>query len=231
MTGPQRSPEVDAAEAEKFRHEAELAKHQARKESILADSAQIDLDKKQEDLSEKRADNKYHRTYWFTGSVDAGTCKALMTQLDVWRHQSNDPIEIIFNSPGGDVTAGLALFDYMQTIRRQGIQIVTSTMGMAASMAGILLQAGDVRRMGKEAWVLIHEASFGATGSFGDVEDRVKWIERIQDRILDVFAERSLASNAPKPLTKAQFRRRWHRKDWWLSSDECLLHGIVDEVI
>jgi ATP-dependent Clp protease protease subunit len=231
MSETKRSPEVDAAEAGKLRAEAKLAEAQTRKELAAAESAEIDLAKKVEEYEEKRADNKYHRIYVFSSTVSDTTVATCIKQLDVWKRQSKEPIEIIFNSPGGDVTSGLALFDYLLAMRREGIKLTTTAMGMAASMAGILLQAGDVRRMGKEAWVLIHEASFTTGGSFGDVEDRVKWIERIQDRILDMFAERSLASKAPKPLTKQQFRRRWHRKDWWLSSDECLEHGIVDELV
>ncbi len=90
-------------------------------------------------------------------------------------------------------------------------------------MAGILLQAGDVRTMGRESWLLIHQAAFSALGSTYEIEDRVEWVKRIQDRILDIFADRS-------KLTKAQIRRRWHRKDWWIDSDEALKLGLVDEL-
>jgi ATP-dependent protease ClpP protease subunit len=89
-------------------------------------------------------------------------------------------------------------------------------------MAGILLQAGDVRIMGKESWLLIHQVSFGASGSFGEVEDTTKWVDRIQDRVLDIFASRS-------KMSKAQIKRKWNRTDWWISSDEALKLGFVDE--
>jgi ATP-dependent Clp protease protease subunit len=147
-----------------------------------------------------------------------------MAQLSTWnRTEPGSAIQIVFNSPGGEVTSGLALYDFILSLRADGHHITTTSLGMAASMAGILLQAGDTRSMASEAWLLIHEASFGVSGSFGDVEDRVKWIERIQDRILDIFAARS-------NLTKGQIKRRWHRKDWWLSSDEALTLGFIDEI-
>jgi ATP-dependent protease ClpP protease subunit len=94
---------------------------------------------------------------------------------------------------------------------------------MAASMAGILLQAGDERVMGKETWVLLHEASFLAAGKIGEVDDTVEWVKKVQKRILAIFAGRS-------NLSRSQIERRWKRKDWWLSSTDCLKHGFVDKV-
>jgi ATP-dependent Clp protease protease subunit len=224
------------AEAEKFRAEGRAAtltaRSAARKSIAEAEEIELKLGKLKHDAdreNEKRRDelagHRYHHVYMFKGSVDDSSAQKCMDQLTLWLRQDDEPtdIEILFNSPGGSVTAGLALWDHIQFIRSAGYKVTTSTIGMAASMAGILLQAGDVRIMGKESWLLIHEASFGAQGSFGEVEDTVKWIERIQGRILDIFATRS-------NLTKAQIKRRWTRTDWWISSDEALSLGLVDEV-
>jgi ATP-dependent protease ClpP protease subunit len=94
---------------------------------------------------------------------------------------------------------------------------------MAASMAGILLQAGDTRVMAKESWLMIHEASFGASGKIGDVEDTVEWVKMVQERILSIFSERS-------GLTKAFLKKNWQRKNWWISSDYALKLNLIDEV-
>lgn len=219
------------AEAEQARAGAEFARAEAgkaaaetRKALAEAEVAEIDLAKRRHEESKRLAGDEHFHVYRFQTAVEAGSAKACMDQLATWhRLDPGCPIEIVFNSPGGDVVNGLALFDYIQELRRAGHRVTTKALGMAASMAGILLQAGDVRVMSAESWLLIHEASFGVSGSFGDVEDRVKWIERIQDRILDIFAARS-------KLSKSQIRRRWHRKDWWLSSDEALKLGFIDEV-
>jgi ATP-dependent protease ClpP protease subunit len=96
---------------------------------------------------------------------------------------------------------------------------------MAASMAGVLLQAGDVRWCSQSSWVMIHRASYGAIGQSHDIEDQVKFVRRIEDRILDIFVLRSEGK-----LTKAKIKRNWDRKDWWLTADECLELGIVDSV-
>jgi ATP-dependent protease ClpP protease subunit len=94
---------------------------------------------------------------------------------------------------------------------------------MAASMAGILLQAGHQRIMGRESWLMIHEASFSASGKTGDVEDTVEWVKAMQERILNIFATRS-------KMTKSALKRKWTRKNWWISSDEALKLGFVDEI-
>ena len=90
-------------------------------------------------------------------------------------------------------------------------------------MAGILLQAGDVRWIGHQAWVMIHRAAFGAYGKTFDVEDEVELVKRIEERCLDIFVTRS-------KLTKLKIKRNWDRKDWWISADECLELQLVDEV-
>ena len=94
---------------------------------------------------------------------------------------------------------------------------------MAASMAGILLQAGGTRWIGHQAWMMIHRAAFGAIGKTYEVEDEVKLVKRIEDRCVDIFVSRSR-------LTKLKIKRNWDRKDWWIDADECLELGLVDEV-
>ena len=94
---------------------------------------------------------------------------------------------------------------------------------MAASMAGILLMAGDVRWLGHQSWMMIHRAAFGAYGKTCEIEDEVKFVQRIEERILDVFTSRS-------KLTKQKIKRNWERKDWWISSDECLDLELIDEI-
>ena len=220
------------AQREKELSEARFNKAEAKKAEIEAHGYQIDLDKKVDERKAVLANDLYNKTYYFSKDVNAGTATNCMERLAYWNR--TDPgcdIEIVFNSPGGDVTHGLALFDFIQEIKAKGHKVTTKTLGMAASMAGILLQAGSHRQMGREAWVLIHEASFGAVGSYGEVEDRLKWVEKVQERILDIFASRAATSGAEQPMTRGQIKKNWHRKDWWLSSDDCLKYGFVDELV
>lgn len=218
--------EADAAlaEAEKERAEARMFSAEAEAAELLLVKARFDVEREQEKRKSELAAHKYHHVYLFKGPVESASVAACMNQLTEWMR--NDPgcrIEIVFNSPGGAVIDGMALWDHIQLVRAAGHHVTTSSVGMAASMAGILLQAGDVRIMGKESWLLIHEGSFGAMGSVGEVEDTVEWVKKIGDRIADIFASRS-------KMSKAAIKRKWHRKDWWISSDEALKLGFVDEI-
>lgn len=205
-----------AAEARKFKAEAELAEHDAALGLIQLKEAQH---KRKVDL----AGDEHHYVYRFNGGVAGTSVAACIKQLSTW-HRINPKCDItlVLNSPGGEVIAGLALWDFLIELKETH-HLKTVARGYAASMAGILLQAGHERVMGAEASLLIHEASFGAGGSMGDVEDTVEWIRKLQDRILDIFAARS-------HLTKGQIKRRWRRKDWWLTSVEAEKFGFVDKV-
>lgn len=187
--------------------------------------------------AEIAADDKFNHTYYFNTSVGDTSTRALMQRLSYWsRTDPGCDIEIVFNSPGGSVIDGLALFDFIQEIRRKGHKVITRTVGMAASMAGILLQAGDERIMARESWLLIHEVATVAIGKIGEIDDEVQFVKRIQSRVLEIFAEgcaRAHAANptvCTKPFTVQQLKKNWARKDWWVSAPEALEHGLVDTV-
>jgi len=219
------------AEAEKALAEAEAARADKHKQEVeiefgllQTEQEKIRLERERYARSKELASNEFHHLYLYTDEVNSKSVNACMSQLADWNRLSPGcDIEIQFTSPGGSIISGMALYDFIQQIRDSGHRVITSTIGYAASMAGILLQAGDDRVMGKEAWVLIHQASFGAVGSFGDVEDTYEWVKRIQGRIVDIFATRS-------NLSKREIEKNWARKDWWLDSDECLKYGLVDKV-
>jgi len=205
------------AEADHAEAEAKIARAQA----TAAEIGMRDLERKEVDYL---AGNKFHKVYAFNDPVSAPSVGACISQLNIWsRTDPNCGIEIIFNSPGGSVIDGMALYDYLQTLRRAGHTLTTTAFGMAASMAGILLQAGDVRVIGAESYILIHEISTMAIGKIGELEDVVEFTKKIQGRVLRIFAERS-----NKPV--GYFEKHWRRQDWWLDSSECLKLGIVDEI-
>ena len=235
--------EIDAAKAKTEREaresdvkvrkvEAELAI--AKEGLVQASYATRNMDRVEKEML---AEDKFNHVYYFNSTVGETSVRSCMNRLSYWNRVSPGcDIEIIFNSPGGSVIDGLALFDYIQELKRSGHHVTTKALGMAASMAGILTQAGTERVMAKESWMLIHEISTLAVGKIGDIEDEVKFVKRIQERVLTIFAEgcaKAHAANptvATKPFSMASLRKGWNRKDWWLDSDECLMHGIVDRV-
>lgn len=216
--------EAEAA-AENHRAEAELHRANTRSADLYNEREAIITAKAKRSEAEELAANKFHHVYNFGSVVNDSSVNGCIDQLTKWtRIDGAVDIEIVFNSPGGSIIDGFALFDYIQMLRRKGHHITTTTLGMAASMAGVLLQAGDVRRMGAEAVILIHEASFGAMGKTGEVEDTMELVKKLQKRIVKIFASRS-------KMSVREIERRWKRKDWWITSDEALKLGLVDEVL
>lgn len=225
--------DIALTEAEVRKTDAEARNTEAlvRKNELEADKADIELKSRKLDFAikeEKRARDKAsddeNFLYRFEGEVSSGSVRRCMCALTEWsRLNPKCDIEIIFSSPGGSIIDGFELFDFIQDLRNKGHHMTTGTLGYAASMAGILLQAGDTRWCGGEAWVMIHRAAFGAWGKTYEIEDEVKFVKRLEERILDIFTARS-------KLTRNKIKRNWDRKDWWISSNEAKDLGLIDEV-
>lgn len=213
------------AEGRKFAAEADQAEHDAAVSAIQRRNAE------RKEADELAAD-RHHHVYVFDKEVSAASATACKNQLTQWVRTAPGPVtvELVIDSPGGSVFDGFHLIDFITFLHDQGHTVNTTAFGMAASMAGVLLQAGVRRRMGANSMLLIHEASFSAGGSFGRVEDQVTMVEKMHDRILTLFAARAANSDAADALTKRQIERRWKRKDWWLTADEAKRFGFVDEV-
>jgi len=216
-----------AAQDEKFRAEAAMFDAQAEKARSETRSFNLVLAREEKRDRELAALNEELNVYHFFGEVGDKSALMLMRSIERFaRIQPDKEIEILFTSPGGSILAGLAIVDHIRALRRQyNVKVRTVALGMAASMAGILLQSGDVRVMGRESWLLIHQASLMAGGSYGEVMDTLDWIGKVQERIVDLFLER-----AGDKITRAEFKRGWKRKDWWLSSADALKYGFIDEV-
>lgn len=238
-------PELIAALVSKTEAETEAARAEARADNarasgleLEATAAEIALEREQYKRERELVNDHHTKFFRFDTQVDPKSVEYCIDTVAEWcrlaKPDEDVHVKIQFNSPGGSVWDGLALFDEIQHWRRQGVRFTTSTIGMAASMAGILLQAGDKRVMAPESWLLIHKTSFGVLGDFDEVQDRVKLLDRIQGRILDIFAARAKEAGengtASEPITRELLDEKWERRDWWIPSDEALKFGLVDEV-
>ncbi len=216
-----RAAKIHALETEAERNVAEAAHYRA-----MTRDVELDADEKEREDRKARSLWDQHRILRIADSIGSSSVTIAMQRLHQFHVE--DPgceIEIQFTSPGGSVLQGMALFDYIGYLRAQGHRVTTVVSGMAASMAGILIQAGDHRVMGKESWLLIHEVSLSAEGKIGELEDTTKWAEAMCKRVAKIFVER-----AGGRISMAQFQKGWKRTDWWLDSDDCLRLGFVDEV-
>jgi ATP-dependent Clp protease protease subunit len=139
--------------------------------------------------------------------------------------QTEDPkrdVSLYINSPGGSVTAGLAIYDTMQFLT---CDVATYCLGMAASMGSFLLAAGTrgKRFALPNSDIMIHQVSGGAQGAASDVERTVEWMFRTKARIIRLLAHHT-------GNTEDQIRRDSDR-DFWMSAEEAKEYGIVDEVV
>lgn len=215
------------ADAERADAEAEKARAEARAARAEAAEAEIQLLRVKEERRNELAGDEYARVYRFGSSVSEQSVNACMAKLTRWsRVDPGCDIEIVFTSPGGSVFHGMALFDYIGVLSRQGHKMTATDLGYSASMAGILLQAADVRRMGRESYFHIHEISTGMIGKVSELEDEVEFCKKMTKRVVDIFVSRSNGK-----ITERKLRRMFERKEAWFSSDEALKYGLVDEVL
>lgn len=139
--------------------------------------------------------------------------------------ESEDPEKEIYmyiNSPGGSVSAGLAILDTMQYIRPK---VCTVCMGMAASMGAVLLAAGNKgsRLILPNAEVMIHQPLGGAQGQATDIEIQARHILRTKERLTRILAQ---ACGKDTDILAADMER-----DNWLSAEEALDYGLVDRIL
>lgn len=221
-----RKREVDLALKEIEKREAlakaELAEHEA---------ALKRLERQDEERVARYngARDDQFNVYWFDTPVNAQSAGACIGTLRTW-HRLNPtaPFTVVFKSPGGNVIDGMALFDEIVTLSQRGggsHHITTVARGYAASMGGILLQAGDKRLIGKESYLLVHEVAAGTMGKIGDIKDDLKLYERMCDRVVSIFVERSEGK-----ISKSAFVKNWTRTDWWLDSADTIKYGFADEI-
>ena len=139
--------------------------------------------------------------------------------------ESEDPgkdIQLYINSPGGSVTAGLAIYDTMQYIK---CDVSTICIGMAASMGAFLLAGGakGKRFALPNAEIMIHQPSGGAQGQATEISIAAEHILKIRKRLNEILAE-----NTGKPLETVE---RDTERDNFMSADEAVAYGLIDSVI
>jgi len=157
------------------------------------------------------------------GPIDDTVANIVIAQLLFL--QSEDPkkeISLYINSPGGSVTAGLAILDTMNHIKND---VSTVCVGMAASMAAVILSAG---KKGKRfslpnSEIMIHQPSGGVEGQASDIEISAKRIVRTR-----ALTNKILSKNTGQPLAKIE---KDVDRDFFMDADEAKKYGIIDDVV
>lgn len=163
------------------------------------------------------------RIVFLGGEVDDDSANLIVAQMLFL--EADDPEKDIFlyiNSPGGSVTAGLAIYDTMQYIR---CDVSTICIGMAASMGAFLLTAGKKgkRKALPNCEIMIHQPSGGTRGPATDIAIQAEQIIKIKKKMNDILSQRT-----GQPLSRVQADVE---RDFYMSAEAALAYGIVDEII
>lgn len=163
------------------------------------------------------------RIIFLSGEIDDLTANLVVAQMIFL--EAEDPDKDIFmyiNSPGGSVSAGLAIYDTMQYIK---CDVSTICVGLAASMGAFLLASGakGKRKALPNSEIMIHQPLGGARGQATDIEIQARQILKIKEKLASILAERT---GKPLDLLKADMER-----DFYMSSAEAEAYGLIDQVI
>lgn len=162
------------------------------------------------------------RIIFLTGEITDEIANSVVAQLIFL--EGKDPekdISLYINSPGGSVSAGLAIYDTMNFIK---CDVTTICVGLAASMGAFLLSSGakGKRFALPNSEIMIHQPLGGAQGQASDIEIQANHIKRIKEKINHVLSEQS-----GQPLEKVQ---KDTDRDFYMSAEEALEYGLIDKI-
>jgi len=163
------------------------------------------------------------RIIFLGDAIDDDVANTVIAQLLFLESEDKEKdIKLYINSPGGSVTAGLAIYDTMQYLKPD---VTTICLGIAASMAAILLAAGQKgkRFCLPNAEVMIHQVMGGAEGQATDIKIRAEHILKLKGRLNEI-----LAKHTGQPNDKIE---KDTDRDYFMSADEAKTYGIVDKII
>ena len=162
------------------------------------------------------------RIIFLGGEIDDDVANTIVAQLLFLEMEDPDAdICLYINSPGGSITAGMAIYDTMQYIKPQ---VRTVCIGMAASMGAFLLMAGEKgkRCALPNSEVMIHQPLGGASGQATDVQIRAEWLLKTKEKMIRMKAE---MTGQPEEVIRRDLER-----DHFMSAKEALEYGIIDEI-
>lgn len=163
------------------------------------------------------------RVIFLHGEVMDEKANSIVAQL-LYLESMNpeEPVELYINSPGGSVSAGLAIYDTMKYINTP---VHTFVAGQACSMGSLLLAAGEKgkRHSLQHSRIMLHQPLGGASGQASDILIQAKEIQKTKDTIIDIYAEAT--GQSKEDLTKFLDR------DHWLTAKEAVDFGVIDTVL
>ena len=156
------------------------------------------------------------------GEINDNTANIVVAQLLYLDSQSNEDISLYINSPGGSITAGMAIYDTMNYIKSK---VSTICIGMAASMAAFLLSSGEKgKRLAlPNSEVMIHQPLGGAQGQETEIKIAAERILNLKNKLNKI-----LSKNTNQPIEKIEIDTE---RDYFLSAKEAKNYGLIDKII
>lgn len=163
-----------------------------------------------------------NRIILLSGEIDDTLANSVVAQLLYLDSLNHDDISLYINSPGGSVTAGMAIYDTMNFVKSD---VSTICLGMAASMAAFLLSSGEKekRYILPNAEVMIHQPLGGAQGQATEIKIAAEHILKLRDKLNEI-----LSKNTGQ---KIEMIRQDTERDNFMDSKEALNYGLVDKII
>lgn len=182
----------------------------------------VDVDSKKETVYDIYSKLLKERIIFIEGEINDEKANLVVSELLYLDSISNDDINIYINSPGGSITAGMAIYDTMNYIKSD---CVTIGIGLCASMAAFLLSSGTrgKRCSLNNTEIMIHEPLGGVNGQATEIKIVAERILKIKKK-LNVI----LSHNTKKSLSKIE---KDVERDYYMDSDEALKYGIIDKII
>jgi ATP-dependent Clp endopeptidase proteolytic subunit ClpP len=163
-------------------------------------------------------------TFRLYGEVDNISMERLRTSTGRYAAAyPGAPITLIISSPGGSIFDGFVLFDHLRALSDDGHKITTVVRGMAASMAAVLAQAGDVRVIGPESFLMIHEPSSEMWGKTSDMSEHVATMKRLRAQMEQIMARRA-------KLSAKEIKAKSLKTDWYVTAKESKAFGFCDRI-
>lgn len=164
-----------------------------------------------------------NRIVFLSGPIDDNVANTVIAQLLFLEYENPaKDIQLYINSPGGSVSAALAIYDTMQYIKSD---VSTICIGIAASAAALILACGtNGKRFSlPNSEILLHQVMGGAEGQAKDIEISAKHILKVKEKVNTI-----LAKHTQKPINKIE---QDTDRDFWMSSEEALKYGVIDQII
>ncbi len=160
------------------------------------------------------------RIIFITGEINDITSNIVVSELLYLDSLNNDDIYIYINSPGGSVTSGMAIVDTMNFVNSK---VNTIVIGIAASMASLILACGNERSALPNSEIMIHQPLGGVNGQATDIKIAAERILKLKDKLNKLLALKT--SNSLSKIKKDVER------DYYMSSNEALNYGIIDKIL